>query len=135
MARKKKSEASQARSFGIITSVALAVVGVWLQWKGGTTGAVWTGSLGVGVLILTLAVAPVWLGIFRLWMRFAVALSKVTTTIFLTLFYYLVVTPMGLGARLIARRPLDVGWRDEEKSYWVGTSRSEYSIDRYSKMY
>jgi hypothetical protein len=60
-----------------------------------------------GALILGGLVAPTRLGpVYRGWMAFAVAISKVTTPVLMGAIYFLVLTPTGLLARLFGHRPL-----------------------------
>jgi hypothetical protein len=78
-----------------------------------------------GVLVtlgLLLAVAgaaiPGHLGpVYRVWMRGAHAISKVTTPLFLSIMYLLVLTPAGLLMRGLGRNPL----RHAESGggYWI----------------
>lgn len=73
-------------------------------------------SLGV-LLLLGGLLVPGKLGpIYRGWMGFAHALSKVTTPIFLGIVYFLVITPIGLLRRLFGKNPLR--HRAQGGSYW-----------------
>jgi hypothetical protein len=64
----------------------------------GTAAAVF---LTGGVLL------PAYMGpLYRLWMRFGLALSKVTTPIFMAIIFFVVITPIGLVARAVGHRPL-----------------------------
>jgi uncharacterized membrane protein YhhN len=64
------------------------------------------GVVGTGLVVAGLAV-PTWLGpVYRGWMAFALAISKVTTPILMGAIYFLVLTPTGLLARLFGHRPL-----------------------------
>ena len=53
------------------------------------------------------AIVPGKLGpIYRGWMSMALAISKVTTPIFMGIVYFLVLTPTGLVMKLLGRRPM-----------------------------
>ena len=85
------------------------------------------GALGVALVTAGL-VAPARLGrVYGAWMSVALAMSKVTTPLFMTVVYLAVLTPLGLAMRLARRRPL-ARTRDAA-SYWVdrppGARRSD----------
>ena len=80
-----------------------------------------------GVLILGGAFVPSLLGpVHRGWMGMALAISKVTTPIFMGIFYFVVLMPVGLAMRLAGRNPLTRQHRGP--SYWVDRS-SEAKTD------
>jgi len=65
-----------------------------------------TASLGALLWVAGL-VAPAQLGpVYRGWMRLALAISKVTTPIFMGVVYFLVFTPAGAIMRLVGKRPI-----------------------------
>lgn len=68
--------------------------------------------LGAGGLLVPARLGP----LYRAWMRLALAISRVTTPIFMALVFFLVLTPAGLIARLVGHRPLTV--RPRSGSYW-----------------
>lgn len=64
------------------------------------------GALGTAFLLAGL-IAPGQLGlIYRGWMAFGLALSKITTPIFMGIVYFVVMTPMGIIRRAIGRNAL-----------------------------
>lgn len=73
-----------------------------------------------GTIILVIGLfVPMWLRIpYAYWMKFAAILSKVMTTLILSLIYFLVLTPIGLLAKIVGKSFLDVKISGNEKSYW-----------------
>ena len=135
MARKKRSELAQARRFALALAVLLGAIAAWSLWRG---HAVRGGALlGFALLapLLAFGWARAWLAFFRAWMAFAERLSRVTTTLLLTLVYFLLFTVVAALRRLLGGRPLDVRWRDGRASYWIDKPEAERSIARYSKQY
>ena len=53
------------------------------------------------------------------WFMLAHALGWFNTRVLLTLFYYAVVSPIGLVMRFFGRDPLDRKWSQHQQSYWV----------------
>jgi hypothetical protein len=80
-----------------------------------------TAFIGGGLILGGLA-APDKMGpIHRGWMGLAHLLSKVTTPIFMGIVYFLVLTPVGLVLRVMARRPLSRNATIE--GYWIDRSK------------
>jgi len=135
MAKARRTEVQEAKRFGIIVAILLAAWGGWLLWRHRSTGAWFAFSGGALALLLSLALQPVWLRFFRLWMKFAEVLSWVMTRVILSLCFYLVVTPIGLALRLFGKRPLDLRFKDGKPSYWVDKPEGDYTLDRYRKVF
>lgn len=99
------------RKFGLLVGTAFLALAALVRWRGGATGSVVLAVLGAA-LVGAGALIPGRLGpVYRAWMAFALALSKVTTPIFMGLLYFLVVTPTGLVMRALGRNPLKHGAR------------------------
>ena len=83
--------------------------------------------LGIGgVLVVLGTLAPkVLKPIFIAWMSLAVVLGFFMTRVVLTLFFFLVLTPVGLFFRLIGRDALNRRIDREAKTYWI---EKEYPI-------
>jgi len=135
MAKARRTEAQEAKRFAIIVTILLAAWGGWLLWRHRSTGAWIAFSGGAIALVMSLALQPIWLRFFRLWMKFAEVLSWVMTRVILSLCFYLVVTPIGLAMRLFGKRPLDLRFKDGKPSYWVDKPEGEYTLDRYRKVF
>ena len=80
-------------------------------------------------------VTAAWMALFGLWMKLAEGLGWVMTRVILSVFYFTILTPVGLVMRAAGKRPLDVAWKDGKSSYWIEKESSERSTERYSKMF
>ncbi len=135
MARKRYSEFREARRFGAIAAVILGAFGGWSLYRmHPVRGAVGLGA-AVAVTACFLAAPAAWLRLFRLWMKLAEALSWVMTRVILSVFFYLVLAPVGIALRLLRKNPLDLAWKDGRPSYWVDKPEGDDSLERYGKMY
>jgi hypothetical protein len=109
--------AAEGRKFAFPVGIAFWVITAVLIWRGHTTAATVTGSLGGALLVAGLLV-PGKLGpVYRAWMGFALLLSKVTTPIFMGIVFFLTILPIGLLIRLFGRNPIRQVERDG--SYFV----------------
>ena len=84
---------------------------------------------------MALVARPVWLAFFRLWMKLAEGMGWVMTRVVLSVFYFLVLTPFGLGRRLMGKPTLDTAWPARTSSHWIDMEPAERSIERYKKRY
>ena len=108
---------AEGRKFGVVVGGAFLVLGAILTWRGHGTAASVVLVLGSALVVAGLAL-PTRLGpVYRGWMAFALAISKVTTPIIMGVIYFLVLTPTGLLARLFGHRPLSRPRGDA--SFWV----------------
>ena len=135
MARRKRTEAQQARQFGLILPVVLGVLALLLWWRGHPRVALGIAAAGPVVPLVAFALPGTWLGIFRRWMQLAEVLSWFMTRVLLSVFFFVVLTPFGLVMRLFGKRPLDLAWQDGKATYWIDKEPGEFTPERYEKQY
>jgi len=108
--------ATDGRKFAFPVGIAFLVLAGLLFWREKETLFRIAGGLG-GVLIVAGVVIPGHLGpVYRGWMRMALAISKVTTPIFMGIVYFIVLTPTGLIMRLLGKKP--IRHDDRDGSFW-----------------
>ena len=107
----------EGRKFGVTLGGAFLGLGALIWWRGHVTAAAAFGGLGC-VLVLAGLLLPGKLGpVYRVWMGFALLLSKVTTPIFMGITFFLVIGPVALVMRLLGRNP--VVRQENNGSFWV----------------
>jgi len=115
--------ASEGRRFAFAVGAAFAALGALLLWRGHERFAAallfTSGLLFAAGLLIPTRLGPV----ERAWMGVAYAISRVTTPVFMSITYFLVLMPVGLLRRAVTRNPLR---RDPASStYWVRHERRE----------
>jgi hypothetical protein len=124
----------EMRTVGAVFFVLLTALGVWQLTKDhGTAGWILVGCavyFGLGAALVPVILVP----FYAVWMRFAFALGWVNARLLLSLFYGLLVTPMGLVARLFRRDGLDRRLDSAEESYWHGRGEPR-SRESYEKQF
>ncbi|MCB9750960.1 MAG: hypothetical protein H6713_13310 [Myxococcales bacterium] len=131
----RSHEPRQLRQFAWLIAAALVIVVGLAGYRAG-----WTWSRAHGI---TLALAVVVLAIGRwrpellrpplhLWMTLGAAIGLVMNPVLLTIFFLVVLTPIGLVARAFGRRPLDLSWR-APGSYWL--ARDEPDEDPHLRQF
>ncbi len=121
--------ASAGRKFGLTVGIAFLVLAVIGRWRGHPVSFMVFAIVGA-VLVVAAGVAPRALGpVDRAWMRLAGLISKVTTPIFMSIVYFVVLTPVGLLRRVFAGSALV--HRSGAHGFWVDRNASPRgSLDR-----
>ena len=92
------------REFGLVTGAIVAVLfGLFFPWLLERSSPAWPwvvfGLLGLWALLAPLSLRPV----YRMWMRFGLLMSKITTPIIMGLVFYVVITPFALILKLTGK--------------------------------
>ncbi len=110
----------QLRGFGLVWLIFFGVVGYLVLRRTGSVPAataVWVAAAGVP------AVGLFWLPLLKaafLGMSYAAfPIGWVVSHVVLAVVYYAVLTPIGLGMRLVGRDPMHRRLEPDAKSYWL----------------
>ncbi len=104
-----------------------AVIGVALNgglgllwWKGALPGAACLAAAGVAILAVVVAVIRPhsFRGFYRGGMNVSFLIGQMIGKVLLTLFFFIVVTPMGLLLRLLGKDLLELKGTPDKKTYW-----------------
>ena len=105
------------RWFGFLVGGLFAVVGLWPAALAGRPMRTWALATAA-LLALPAALHPPLLALpYRAWMAVGRALGWINTRVILTLFFCLVLTPVGLVMRLLGRDPLRLAYDRKAASY------------------
>ncbi len=107
----------EGRRFGLTVGGAFWVIAAISLWRGHEIVPLVLGALGASLVLGGLLIPGHMGPVFDRWMAFAMAISKVTTPIFMGIVYYLVLTPTGLIMRLFGHRPLRA--KSTDGGFWV----------------
>lgn len=93
-------------------------------------------AAGAGFFFLTgLAGYPVLKPVYAGWMMFAFVLGWVNTRIILGVFFYTILTPVGLVLRLSGKDLLDKRLDRSAKTYWIKRERVPFDKARYKQQF
>jgi hypothetical protein len=124
----------EVRKFGIMFAVICAGVAAYSAYR---QGSVWPWFAGgaaaflVGGLIGRSFLRPVYIG----WMKFAALLGWVNTRLILGIFFYLILTPVGLIMRLAGWDPLTRKIDRTARSYWVLREAKPFDPKRFEQLF
>ena len=123
----------QLKNFGIVVGTILLIIGIWIFFKSGSIFSYIFGIAGLILIIGGLIFPKNLLKIYKFWMGIAFALGWLVSRIILVFLFYIIVTPIGLIARLFNKKFMDIDYKQKGDSYWIPKSKS-HNID-YEKMY
>ena len=73
--------------------------------------------------------------VYIAWMALAFTLGLVTSNVILVLFFFLVVTPIGLLARLFQKDFVARKWDKQAASYWIQRTREMRTAGSYERQF
>ena len=110
------------RKFGLLVGAVFTVLGL-IWWARGKP--FFAGSLAPGAALMAFGLA--WPRALKFayiaWMSLAIVLGFVVSTALLTLFFFIVITPIGLVARLAGKDFLGLKLDRQAASYWISRER------------
>lgn len=122
----------ELRNFGIISLIASAILSLLLyllkdlaiQWILVITGA------GFAIFLCSLISAKLTRIIYLALILITFPIGWMISFILMAIFYFLILTPLGLVFRLMGRDPLRRKFDPKAKSYWLSRKPAD-TIDRY----
>lgn len=122
------------RKFGLLFAALGAVIAGLFWWKG--NAGWWIPAVCAVSFAAAGTVAP-WIlrPLYVPWMAFAKFLGWLNTRILLTLFFVLVITPVGLVIRLLRKDLLDERSRKSALTYWKPRDVTVIDKSRYENLF
>jgi len=132
--RNIKSGKRELRQFGITIGVVLGLLGMWCVWRG-KEGS-YPLLISASVFFFLGIIFPVLLKpLQKLWMSLAILLGWLMTRVIVTILFYLVVTPIGLLARVCGKDFLHTKIDKNANSYWSPKEAVTRSKEDYEKQF
>ena len=122
------------RQFAISIGTVLFLISIWGYFK--FTSYPWWILIGLPSLYLIFAglIIPLTLkNIYHFWMTIAFGIGWFVSRIFLIAIYYLILTPIGLLARIFRKELLDSDFYKKKNSYWIPYDKEKNH--NYEKMH
>jgi hypothetical protein len=118
MTHPSKKTNNELRRFGLVMTVPLSLIGIYLWWKGRGTYPYVLGAAGF-FLAAGFLTPGVLRPVEKVWMKFAEIMGAIMTRVILTLAFYVVITPFGLLLRLMGKDLLDIRMDRPRDTYWI----------------
>lgn len=118
----------EGRRFALTLSSAFAVLALVTLWSGRDTFSSAAAGLSAALVFAAL-VFPAHLGpLEKVWTRFGLLLSRITSPVFLGIVYFAVFTPVGWLRRIAGKNAIDR--RPRDASYWVNREPADPEVRR-----
>ena len=125
-------EKRELRQFGLIAVVVLGAAGIILRYVLGAAGvwAVLLGAAGLCIFLITLVSARAGRIIYLGLTFAALPIGFVISVLLMAAFYFLILTPLGLGFKLAGRDLLQRKFEPDSPTYWM-TRRQTNDPEQY----
>ncbi len=128
----RKFSLTVGAAFVVLWAV-LAFVFPYAFGKGKDLPILW--QIGVALAVAGTLVPAVVKPLYYAWMTMALALGFVMTRVLLTIFFFLIMTPVALVFRLIGKDPLHRKLDREAESYWIPKQYLIEDRSRFEKFF
>lgn len=132
--RELKTGRRELRRFGLLVGGVFIVLGT-LAWRRDRAWFPWLLAPGILLVVAGILVPRSLKLIYLAWMTLAIALGLVVSTVLLTLFFFFVITPVGLVARLTGQDFLRLKLDRKISSYWTARKRADRSKTEYERQF
>ena len=123
------TDKKEIRKFGFLIGGVLIAISIFMLWKALSYYQL-VFIIGAIFIILGFFIPMVLKPIYIIWMTFATILGWIMTRVILAVLFYLIVTPIGLIARIFGVKFLDLSWNDDVKSYWNKRDKTVSDIEK-----
>jgi hypothetical protein len=133
--RELKTGARELRKFGLVVGGVFAALGLVL-WARGKGHFPWFLAPGIVLLALGAALPKTLKPVYIAWMGLALALGFLVSHVVLTVFFFLVITPVGWAAWLLGKDFLRLKLDRQAPTYWLPRERRETKApSQYEQQY
>ena len=123
------------RVFGIAMAVVLGALGAWQLYRGRKTAGTILLALAGYFLVGGVAFLPLIAPLYGPWMLFGKVMGYVMTRLILTVFFFLVLTPLGLVRKLLGKDGLDRRLAADQASYYCEREKKAVDPARYERQF
>ena len=134
MIEKIDSSRPKVRNFGFLFGALCLALSAYYYFKGGPAWP-WLLALAAAFVLAGLFASPVLRPLYVAWMLFAFVLGWINTRILLGVFFYVVMTPVGVVLRLTGKDLLDRRLDRSAKSYWIRRGGEPFDRSRYERLF
>ena len=125
---------TEVRKFGLLFTGISVIIGGYLVYKGSPVWA-WFAGAAAFFLVTGLLGYPILRPIYLGWMKLAFVLGWLNTRILLGLFFFLVMTPVGLVIRIFGRDLLDRRANPSAQTYWKRREDQKFDEERCEHLF
>ncbi len=91
--------------------------------------------IAILLMLITILIPRALIYFYKIWMTFALILGTLTSNIILTIFYFFVITPIGIFLRISGKDLLNLKFDKAQKSYWNFREQTTYKKESSEKQF
>jgi len=129
-----KTDSKTIRNFGLILSGILTLFSAISFWKGGH-GYQFLFPVALVIFFSAIFFTRALKIIYLPWMVVATLIGWVITNLILTIFYFLVITPIAVMAKLLGKDLLKQKIDPQATSYWVHREKTTFSKEDFEHQF
>jgi hypothetical protein len=129
-----RGDKKEYRKFGITVGIVIVLISVFLFWKS-KGGAPYLLGTGLVFILFGIATPNILKYIYLIWMSFAVVMGFFVSRLILSLFYFIIFTPVGVVTRLLGKDLLKEKWNTKATSYWITREPKPYDPKSSEQQY
>ncbi len=118
-----KTGPRELRKFGLLVGAVLAALGI-LALVRGRVYYPYLLAPGLALIVLGAAVPHALKHVYIAWMFLAIVLGFIVSNVILILFFFLIITPIGLAARLFGKDFLRLKLDRQAATYWISREKN-----------
>lgn len=130
----KRDEKKDIRNFGLFLTVLLGVLGGISFWKQGNAWPYLWGVAGYA-LVSCLFIKPLLHPVFKGAMWLGLKINWVMTRVILTIFFFLLLAPIGIFMRIFRKDLLGRKFDPNAESYWQPPKRPDYKPEYSERLF
>ncbi len=129
-----KSEKSNLRKFSIIVGTVLLIIAGLFLWKEKESFQLFL-AMAIVLLVTGIVIPALLKPVYWIWMVFSTILGWFMTRVILSLLFYVILTPIGLIARLMGKQFLDLKLDHSKQSCWNMRTIDTFDTQNYEKQF
>ena len=129
MASKSKIKISSNRNFGLVFFVVFLIVALW-PLKSEENIKLWSLALSIIFFILGIFNSRLLTPLNRLWFKFGIFLGAIVSPIIMGIFFFLVVTPIGVLMRILGKDLLKTSKVKSVTTYWIKRDKQQSTMKK-----
>jgi len=129
-----KSEKSDLRKFGITVGIIFMIIAGFLFWKEKESFQIFL-TIGITLFLTAITIPVILKPVYWIWMIFATILGWIMTRVILSLLFFVILTPIGLIARLFGKQFIELKWNKTNSTYWNYRNKDEFEKEKYEKQF
>ena len=130
-----KSDKKELKKFGCSVGIVLLMLAILLFFYDRVNLSCVLSGTGTFLILSGYILPGLLLPFQKLWMVGAIIMGFISSHVILTILYYLVVTPIGLLAKLFGKKFLDAKIEKDAETYWELRLKVEYKKEQTDRQF